>query len=345
MPVVTATVFRESLDTKLGLSLRQMDDRIMITGKSPDGLFVNTDLKVGMALVSMNGELCRTMDSKAAIAFLKAVQGDLTVTAEHVGYVSATVTKTESPSIGMAVKARGGQLYITRICDDGLFTDTDLKVGMCIVSVNKKSCAGLRTRAAVALFKNTEETELVVLAKDPGYVTAKVTKESADTKCGISLKEMDESIYLSHVDPKGLFAETDLDVGLRLVRVNHREMNGRSATEALDVFKQAEGTLMVYAENAGFYNVTAIKDEPNDKVGIKLRSQGHNIFISSFAPDSLFAKTELKEGFRVISINGNFCRGLTPIQAIQFFIEAEREVTIFAEDTVKTGVDGLKGQC
>ena len=347
MPIVSATVFRESFQTRLGLALRQVDGRIMITGIDKGSLFAGTDLKVGTALVSINGLLCPTMSCHEAVGILNRVQGDLTVTAEHVGYVSATVTKTESPTIGMAVKSRGAKLYITAIGRDGLFANTDLKVGMQVVSVNKQHCGGLRTKEAVALFMDTSQTELVVLAKDPGYIAVRVTKERADTPCGVSIKEMNGDIYVSHIDPEGIFGDTDLTIGLKLVRVNHREFHhGTTVEEALEILQRATGTFTLYAEQAGYYHVTVRKETPMSRVGIKLKSQDDNIFVSRLTCDSLFAPTDLKAGFRIISVNGNFCRGLAPMQAIQFFIDAPRVVTVFAEDVTMTGsVVGLRGAC
>ena len=346
MPLVSATVFRESLNTRLGLFLRQVDGRIMITGMDEKfGLFANTNLQVGMALVSINGMLCPTMSCKEAVKFLKSVKGDLTITAEHVGYVCAKVTKTESPFIGMAVKSRRGQIYITAICKDGLFADTNLKVGMQVVSVNKHHCGGLRTIEAVALFKDTSQQELVVLAKDPGYITVQVLKEYQDTPCGISVKEMNGDNYVSYIDPKGIFGDTDLKVGLKLVRVKHKELHGKTAAEALEILQQATGSITIYAEQAGFYHVKVFKETPSSKVGIKLRSQDGNIFVSSLTSDSLFTKTDLKAGFRIISVNGNAFRGMSPIQAIQYFIEAPRVVEVFAEDVAMTGsVQSLRGE-
>jgi len=338
--VVTATVYRRSLDDALGLSLRQMGDSgIVITSKSPGGLFADSDLKVGMALRSINGLLCdENLTAKEAIGMLKTIQGDLTVTAENVGYVSAHVVKTESPSIGMGVKTRDGQLYITTIVENGLFANTDLKVGMQVVTVNKKPCAGLKLKEAVALFKNTEDQELLVLAKDPGYITVRVEKENVDAKCGIGLKEMDGNIYISYISKDGLFADTELEIGLKAVRVNNREMKGKTALEALEAFKSAPRTVTVFAERAGFYTITVVKEHEDDKVGIKLRAKGENIYVSSIAEDNVFAKTALEEGFRIISVNERPCRGLSPIEAIQFFAEAGQYVTVFAEDTTMTGL-------
>jgi len=336
--VVEAKAVKESVDSPVGISLKEMGEHFIITGIATDGLFDNDDspLKVGMAIKSVNGILCDYLKLYQVIMVLKNVEGELTVKAEHVGYYSATVKKTADTKLGIMMIDRDEQFYITAISDEGLFAGSDLKVGMRIVSINKQPCEGLAMQEVVELCKGPEE-ELTIMAEDPGFISAEVTKESADTKCGISLRNIDGKLIIATINPEGLFASTDLTPGLKVLRINNKEMKDKSVQQALKIIKKAVGPVSILADKAGFYSVTAHKPAPDAKVGIKLKPKGDSVIVSYIGENSLFADTELQEGMRVISINNNSCRGLTAMEAIQYVINAEDEVTIFAEDTAESG--------
>jgi len=332
MDTITAVVKKETPDSKVGITVKEMKGVIIVTGIAPTSLFAATDLKVGHKIISVNGILAEKITAMDIVMMLKAAESELTVVAGDAGYCSAVVTKPDPDcKLGIGVIERDGQIYITSIAQDGLFGGTDLKEGYRVVSVNKQPCKGLSSMEAVALFKGAE-TDLTVLAEDPGYTKAVVYKESPTQKCGIQVKNMGGSVYITNINPTGLFANTDLKQGMKVVRVNKKEASQLSTADALKLFKTAKSEVTVVAEYVGFVGVTGTKETKDSKVGIKLKEKGGQIYISSISPESLFADTDLKVGMKLVSVNKHDCAGLNPFEAIEYFKAAEGTVTVFAQE-------------
>lgn len=332
MDTITAVVVKETPDSKVGITVKEMKGNIIVTGISPTSLFYDTDLKVGLKIISVNGILAEKITAMDVVMMLKAAESELTVVAGFAGYYSANVSKPDPDcKLGIGVIDREGQIYITSIADDGLFGGTDLKEGYRVVSVNKQSCKGLSSMEAVALFKGAE-TDLVVMAEDPGYLKAVVHKSSPSQKCGIQVKNMGGSVYITNINPNGLFADTDIKTGMKVVRVNKKEASQLSTADALKLFKTAKSEVTVVAEYVGFVGVTVTKETQDTKVGIKLKERGGQIYISSISPESLFADSDIKVGMRLVSVNKHDCAGLSPFEAIEYFKAAEGDVTVFAQE-------------
>lgn len=147
--------------------------------------------------------------------FKKAV-GDLTIITEK-PIVNTEPEDKPSKPLGLKVIDREGRLYITNISENGLFADSDLQAGMRLITVQGQTCNSMED--AMVMFKDVNETEeFVVVAEDPGYITATVTKESEDVKLGIALTAFNDKIYISRVNPTGLLGMTELTPGLSVVR-------------------------------------------------------------------------------------------------------------------------------
>ena len=329
---IVATASKETTDSKVGLTFKEMKGKKIITGISPESIFADSDIKVGLALVSVNGILASMVSPAELVTIMKASESEITVKCEDAGYVSATVSKPDRDCrLGIGVIEREGQIYITSIAKDGLFGDTDLEEGMRIISVNKQPLAGLSSMDAVARFKGAPD-QLVVLAEDPGYTVVTVTKESPDAKCGITVKNMDGQIVVTNVNPEGLFAETELKTGMKVVRVNKKETVGLMTVDAMKLFRQAKSEVTVIAEYIGYVGCTVYKESKEAKVGIKLKNKDRDIIVSSIGEGSLFENTCLKEGMKILTVNKNEVTGLSPFQAIEFFKQAEGAVSVFAQE-------------
>ena len=332
MSALTAIAQKETPDSKVGITVKEMKGKIIVTGINPLSIFAETGLKVGHQVVSINGILASKITAMDVVMMLKAAESELTVVAGNAGYVSAAVSKPDPDcKLGIGVIERDGHIYITSIAEDGLFGGTDLMEGYRVLSVNKKACKGLSSMEAVALFKGAEE-DLVVLAEDPGYIKAVVHKTSPTQKCGIQVKNMGGAVYITSINPDGLFANTDIKTGMKVVRVNKKEASTLGTAEALKLFKTAKSEVTVVAEYVGFVGVSVYKDSPDSKVGIKLKEKGGHIYVSSIGPESLFADTDLKVGMRLVSVNKHDCAGLNPFEAIEFFKSADGVVSVFAQE-------------
>lgn len=123
----------------------------------------------------------------------------------------------ESEKLGIKFIEREGDIYITDIVEAGVFAGTELKAGMRLLSVNKQSLQGCSLEETANILQNAGE-KLVVVAMDPGYLTCTVTKESTDSKIGIVVKTIDGKVYIASINPSSLFANTELEVGHRIIR-------------------------------------------------------------------------------------------------------------------------------
>lgn len=91
-----------------------------------------------------------------------------------------------------------------------------------------------------------------------------------------------------------------------------------------------------FVSTALYFVLDTPKPTPDSTIGVKLTRVGDSVYILSIAQDSLFAGSDLKEGYRVVFVNDKPCQGLTAKEARKFVIEAVGKVTIFAEDTEST---------
>jgi C-terminal processing protease CtpA/Prc len=63
----------------------------------------------------------------------------------------------------------------------------------------------------------------------------------------LGLKEKDGEVYISSIYDSGLFTETDLREDLKLVSINRKSIKGLTKSQALELFKEAEGEVSVMA--------------------------------------------------------------------------------------------------
>jgi len=330
---------KDRAETKLGLALQKVGDRIMVTNIAHDGLLANQQcLRVGTTLKAFNNIACDTMKAKEVMKMVNAAVGEISLTAEEndsVVYVKVKRTALNN-KLGLYLVERAGQIYVADIIKTGLFGKTSLRNDMLVIAVCHQSCAGLSLDEAVALFQTATAhgDEITVLAEDVGYIKVSVEKE-ANTYLGLGLKATNDGrIFIACIDPMGTFGGcTDLGVGLRIVRINNTEMRGKTANQAGEIMKNTVGTLNILAEQSGMEKVTVTKPNSKSRVGISLTNKGDgNVYVSGIAPGSLFEGTAIRMGLRLVSVNGQMCSGRTAASAGHLFENAQGDITVLAED-------------
>ena len=327
---------------KIGIGLKQRDGNIIISSIAEDGMIAqNPNIQVGQRLVGVNGVPTKSLSSREAIALFKELDG-LTVMTEDIGLNSVTVKKeTAESKIGIGLKTINGHLIISSIAPDSLFANTNLKLAYKLVSINAKYCDNLTKLEAINLLKEAPSS-LTLVQEDIGLISVTVTKETVDTKLGITLADMNGKIVVTNISEDSLFANTPLVSGLRLLCINSTLCKGIGKTEAVDVFKRAEGDITVIAEKVGLITVVATKETAESKIGIGLKDMSGMVIVSSISEDSIFKDSELKVGHKVLSINKMSVDGMTKFDAIKLFKTAESTVTIMAEDVGLIGVTVVK---
>lgn len=328
--LISVHVNKESLETRVGIGLKQIHDDIIVSSISPDGLFAGTDLKPGLRLLGVNRTDVEGLTKSKAIALFKNAVGPMTVLADDIGLVSVRVVKDAvDTKLGVAVNAINNKIIVSSIAGDSLFADTDLKEGMEIVCINNTMVKDMTKVDVISLFKELEG-EVTVLAEQVGMICVSAKKESAESKIGIGLKYMRGSVVISSIAEGSLFAGTSLKIGHKLVSVNKVSCVGLTKVEAIDLLKKAEESITIMAEDIGLIGATVKKTSPDAKVGIGLKEANGEIYISSIYDSGLFANTDLREDLKLVSVNRTSTKGLNKNEAIELFKKAEGEITVMA---------------
>jgi len=163
-------------------------------------------------------------------------------------------------------------------------------------------------------------------------VIALVTKPSKYIQMGIGIGLNSKGdVKIAPVDEHGLFAKTDLKVGMKIETINISIF--LMYDEALSLLKEADHEVVIVASTTNCTNsVAALVKKPfkDDKLGIVLTGQG-TIKITSIAEDDIFAKTNLKAGMNLETINS--ARFATANEAMSLLKSVEDRVAVVASNT------------
>uniref|UniRef100_A0A7S3KZ40 PDZ domain-containing protein n=1 Tax=Amphora coffeiformis TaxID=265554 RepID=A0A7S3KZ40_9STRA len=145
--------------------------------------------------------------------------------------------------------------------------------------------------------------------QDVELIQVSITKYSETVKVGIGLKQDDDSssLIISKIAPDGLLATSNLKAGFRIVSI--QGMRGLGALEAASVIKNTVGLLTIVADKTGLVVTLVKKESADQKLGIRLRQEeeGCGLMVQSLAPDGLLAISDLKPGYKLISIDNVLC--------------------------------------
>jgi C-terminal processing protease CtpA/Prc len=330
--LISAVVKKESANTKVGIGLREIAGKIIVSSISGDSLFKDTKLKPGLRLLFVNKTSCEGITRDAAILPFKEAEGEITVVCEDVGYVAAIVEKADpEESLGIGLKELNGHIVVSSVKEESLFEFTDIKPGLRLVCINNTLTKGLTKHEAILLLKEAVG-KITVIVEKVGVIHASAFKESPSVKVGIGLKTVKGYAVISSLAEDGLFADSDLRIGMRLVSVNGKNCMQMDKMAAIKIFKETEGTLDVMAEEFGLIGATVVKNSESDKVGIGLKEVNGDVLISSIYDSGLFTKTDLKNDLRLVSVNEVSVKGLSRNEAIRLFKEAKGSITVMAED-------------
>jgi PDZ domain len=154
-------------------------------------------------------------------------------------------------TIGEKTLMDGSQVpVILEITPDGLCSDTDLEVGMRILSVDGIGCRGAED--ATKMLSEAEGDTVTILASLSWHmVFATVTKPTKDTKTGLTMRRNGNGmIVIKRLPSDGLFAQTGLlKEGMRICCINGTDVDELKEEHILQLVSSAEGTVTVLAEN------------------------------------------------------------------------------------------------
>jgi C-terminal processing protease CtpA/Prc len=327
----SVTVKKETPDSRLGIGLKTINGHLIISSIAPDGLFANTELKVAYKLVSINAKNCDNLTKVEAINLLKEAPSTLTLVQEDVGMLSVTVQKeTVDTKLGITITEMNDKIVITNIAEDGVFANTPLVPGLRLLCINSTLCKGIGKADVVAIFKQAVG-DVTVIAEKVGVITAVATKETPESKIGIGLKDMSGMVIVSSIAEDSIFQNTSLKVGHKVLSINKMVVDGMTKYDAIKLFKTAETTITIMAEDVGLVGATVVKPTPDTKVGIGIKEKDGDLYISSIYDSGLFTSTDLREDMKIVSLNRKSVRGMNKVDAIQMIKEADGEISVIAQ--------------
>ena len=384
--IITGTVTKDSKDDKVGIILNQYTPGSPIFIKTLKGKFGKTALRTGLQVVTVNGVDVSGKSSKFAANLLRdAEAGEVTIVAKapeakkaQSDVITGVVTKASADSsVGITLQKMAGDdgtMLIKAVIAGGLFSKTDLKAGMEVLTVNGQSVKGMSTKEAVDLLRNAGAGEVSITAKkssaalpvekpkepepepiDEGIyesvstISGVVNKEEKTSKCGILFSQVGAGpVKIKTIRPDGLFAATGLSAGMEVVNVNGIVV--KTPKDAAKIIREAEGEVSVGVKPISLITGTVTKESKESPVGIAFSRKGSAgpFRIKFMREEGLFSKTDLLPGLRVVAINGVDITGFTPSDCATVLRESEAgEVSVTAHAIVseieKDSKDAMTG--
>ena len=325
--------------SNLGVTFRVKDRRLFVATVSKDGLFANSGLRPGMAILSINNTNCAKKAPEYAMAMIEDVTGIVTLLAQKpfLGpdeIVTASITRADTSTpigIGLGTSSKTGKIVITSIKPGSLAYFTELYEGMAIQAINNE---GMRRKSpdeaaktlaeATGTFSIAAESMLVFdmdkFKSKAGTVSATVTatavKEKGE-KVGLLLGEKEKRLFVSKIVPDGLMSKTELKPGMQVLSINNVDCNGMSVSDAASLLLESEGNMTILARQpelspGALITVATDKKEDDTPIGLGLGYLNNKVVISSIKHNSAAAHTDLQVGMAIKAVNNVDCSRKKP---------------------------------
>lgn len=201
----------------------------------------------------------------------------------------------------------------------------------------------------------------------PEFIYVSVIKQSTTTKVGLGLKRRTVSnhsgsdddkesnhdhlseVYITRIDPNGLFGKTPIERGDVIIAVNgiacHHAKKLSDITSCIDQ-STADGTVSILVRNGkggqpNTVSSTVQKPTIASKVGFAMKDDRGAIIVTRVSAGGLFAGSLLMPGHRVIEINNVNCEsasGIGPMETVTIVQSSADYVTVVSRPTYKQSV-------
>jgi predicted metalloprotease with PDZ domain len=222
------------------------------------------------------------------------------------------------PKPGILLSRKNGHLVVKEIRNKGWFSNTALKPGMEILTINNESMAQKEIEYIFKHFQHAKkEGRMLLTARSGESATVKrysrvesiVHKKSANAKLGITFSRKSEQspLIIKQTHGTGLLRDSMLQPGMVVLKINDRNASWFSPNEAAAAIRNAPiGHASVTAE--GYYaSVCRTKRSEGYGLVLKNSSTKEGLFIFAIKENSPFAFSTLKPGMQLILINGKPC--------------------------------------
>jgi predicted metalloprotease with PDZ domain len=266
--LLTEVITKESQSDPVGIGLRIANGKIIISSIRDGSLASPTQLMPGMELVSIDNEDCFGANAMIVSKMLRDAVGKITIVAStkngnltksgesnaDVSLVTAMLDKTEKDTrVGLTIVRKFNKLIITKISEDGLAAESDLLVGMEVLSINNKDVSDMQSSEAGALLAEAEGT-LTILAKRPNlppgsYVTAAINKESSGASLGIKLGvTRSGEVVVKSVTLGSPASFTELEEGMLIKSINNVDTTKMPPRDVALLLKSPENPITILAQ-------------------------------------------------------------------------------------------------
>lgn len=151
------------------------------------------------------------------------------------------------------------------------------------------------------------------------------------SKVGIAFRSSMSSAIVSSIAEDGLLANTNIKPGMKVLTINGIAIRGPS--EGVAVLRVClPGEITILAGSSEYVTATVVKPNIASKVGVIVKKDrdGDNVF-TRFAPKSPFRKTDLKEGMKIVTVNGVDCTRLDATDIVGILGKSDGYITVLAK--------------
>lgn len=341
MSLITVVAKKESEDAKVGIAFQRIQQKngtkpVIITKISETSIFADTALAVEYELLEINDTpVTPSMSTTDAVDMLKQAEGEVKLLArQRFGdIVEVTIEKTSADmKSGIVLLNNVGYTYIKEYIQPSVFENL-LPTGPSheIVSINETDVKGQSPSGIASVLAAVEPGPFTVTMhvaagaalvghthKKMPLVTAVATKESKDTKAGVSLGRVEEDgqklIVVTNMSESCIFNDTALKPEYSISSINSVSVAGKTVAEAIQLIKDAEGEVTILARRRCGAKVEATAEKlAGAKTNIVLsNSKGYTYVKEYIEPSPFVGLLPVGPTHEISAINGTDVVGQSP---------------------------------
>jgi C-terminal processing protease CtpA/Prc len=306
-PSFMTASFLKSTATQVGIGFKNVNGRLCIASSAAAPI-LNADALV----LSINGIDCRTVREADAVEMIKnaiqlvtiQVQKSHRIPTDEVFHPLPEAEAEPSLTSGEHVPCVQTLVAIDDVSDNLAAED--------VPSLNQVTC----TRAE--------------------FLSAMVWKFTQDKLLGIHFQRHSDGFYrISAIQQNGLFAESALGIGDRVISINQISCQGKGFEEALSRLRTTSGAVTVVVQNMGGSSaiVTCSVTKPTSltPLGISFQKVNNRLCVATVQSEGICCGSLLSPGQKIISINGLDCRFLGSKDAVGLVKNIPQTITFVAE--------------
>ena len=282
--LVSVTFRRVSNDHKLGLTLVDKEGRVLVTEIEKDGIFYGSELNVGDEVKSVNGRRFRNAELEAGNRFKSQIRKSQAKSGQPRTIVLDEYDDWEG-NITLVIKkgdrkAMKGVRSLPPAQRRRRKRQGEIRAGKTYRGIVKRNLDGsfncLEGHESWKV-ENTEDIEEEII---------KAIKESVKQDTGITLKQIDNKIFVSAIAGDSIFLDSDpeLEIGDRIVEVNGMSFHDYGDCKyAMKVINKATGVLTLLVERGHDGYMDAVLGSDSDEAEISDEGGRYNSSMSKRA--------------------------------------------------------------